>query len=137
MASTTKESEVEIMNTDTHDELYDRQRVVACAMIRSGKSGREVLEEYGVDESEYLSWIEEGGFAAMAARLAGGFAAADAPYVWNVLLELIRGGSVPAIRLYFDMRAKKMAADPQAVPGRIDSLQSLRSAVFGDADGQN
>lgn len=120
------------METEMREELRDKWRAVACAMIRSGKSGREVLEEYGVDEREYLSWIEGGGFPAIAERLAGGFAEADAPYVWNALLELIRGGSVPAIKLYFELRAKKSSGgELQSAMTRGDAMQSLRNAVLG------
>ena len=108
-----------------------KQRGVAYAMVRGEKTLDEVLEQFGVGEAEFTGWVCGGQFTDYAVSLARGFAEVDAPYVWKDLLGLIRGGSVPAIRLYFDLLSKKTAGRGCERPTAAE-LAGLRESIFGD-----
>ena len=109
-----------------------RQRRVADAMVASGRPRNEILGELSVSEEDYLAWVRRGAFPARVAELARRWAEAQAPYVWLELLDLIRDGSVPAIRLYFSLWGAKAAfRAPEEARGPSPELESLRADVFG------
>ena len=116
--------------------LTPKQREVAYAMVRGDRTLAEVLERYGVDEGEFTGWVCDGPFTEYAASLARGFAEADAPYVWKVLLELSRGGSVSAIRLYFDILNKKPAVRGTERAIGME-LTGLRESIFAEPESGN
>ena len=111
--------------------LTPKQREVAYAMVRGDRTLSEVLERLGVSEDEFTGWVCDGMFTEYAASLARGFAEADAPYVWKVLLDLTRNGSVSAIRLYFDILNKKPAVRGGERAVGME-LAGLRESIFAE-----
>lgn len=111
-------------------DITEKQRKIALAMIRSELSLEDILERDCVTEEEFAEWISEGRFTKYSAELAAGFAEVDAACVWKVLLKLAKDGSVPAIKLYFDLSMKKSAAN-RSEKGNM-TLDCLRQTVFGE-----
>ena len=108
---------------------------VAYAMVRSGKSLDEILGEYSVTEEEFTGWIRDGRFTEYVAELAKKFAKADEPFVWTSLLNEIRKGSIPAIKLYFEIWNKRSGtASSSADPP--DELTAVREEIFGSGDSE-
>jgi len=107
-----------------------RQAAVAYAMVRSGKGIDDILRENDVSDEEFASWVLDGSFRGYASALARGFAEADEAYIWNSLLEAAKKGSIPAIKLYFDLQNKKSTAQTN-VGGEIGVL---RHEIFGEED---
>ncbi len=123
------------MNTEHRipgEREMDRRRCdVAYAMVRSGKTLDEILAEFSVTDEEFIGWIRDGRFAEYAAALARGFAEANAPYVWSSLLSEIREGTIPAIKLYFEIWNKNRGAASDAAVGPGSSLAAVREEIFG------
>lgn len=117
--------------TENEGSLGAKQRDVAYAMVRGGRTLSEIMEAYGVGEEEFLGWVLDGAFTEYVTMLARGFAEADAPYVWNDLLDLTHSGNVPAIRLYFDIMTKKTAARGAERTSGAE-LSGLRESIFAE-----
>ena len=113
--------------------ITEKQAAVAYAMVRGGKPLSEILADNGVDEEEFTSWVRMGRFSEYASALASGFAQADAPYIWNSLLESAKEGNMQAIKLYFDIWHKKQVVSGQnrghAFPDA--EIESVRQEIFG------
>lgn len=122
------------MNTEsrigTEDGIGKRQCDVAYAMVRSGKPVQEILEEFSVTDEEFTQWVRDGRFSEYASSLARGFAEADAPYIWTSLLDMAKGGNVPAIKLYFEIWNKRHTASESSVDPP-DGLTAVRDEIFG------
>jgi len=113
--------------------ITDRQADVAYAMVRYGKPASEIIAEYGVTEEEFTAWVRDGRFSEYASSLARGFAQADAPYIWNSLLDSAKDGNIQAIKLYFDIWNKLQAAKPKESAATADpEIDSIRADIFGD-----
>ncbi len=114
--------------------VTDRQADVAYAMVRCGKPVSEIIAEYGVTEEEFTGWVREGKFSEYASALARGFAQADAPYIWNSLLDSAKEGNIQAIKLYFDIWSKMQASKPKEspLPMTDPEIDSIRADIFGD-----
>ncbi len=110
----------------------EKQRGVAYAMIRGKQTMNEVLEQFGVSETEFSAWLLDGCFTEYVMSLARGYAETDTPYVWKILREMVQAESVSAIRLYFELLGKK---PPAQGAGRTSSetaeLAGLRERIFG------
>ena len=123
------------MNTDNRipaeRETDKRRRDVAYAMVRSGKRLDEILADFSVTDEEFSEWIRDGRFGEYAAALARGFAEANAPYVWESLLSETREGSIPAIKLYFEIWNKYRGSAPEGTAGPPWSLSTMRAEIFG------
>ncbi len=123
------------MNTENGitnaEKIGKRQSDVAYAMVRSGKPIGEILEEFAVSDEEFTEWVRDGRFSEYAASLARGFAEADAPYIWTSLLNTAKGGSIPAIKLYFEIWNKRHGTDPPEIP---EELSAVRDEIFGGGE---
>ena len=123
--------ETETNGTEQMSAVTDpRREAVVRALVTTGGSRADVLAEAGVTEAEYLGWVTDGAFPAEVASLARRWAEAEAPFVWRDLLALTRSGSVPAMRLYFDLSGKR-AAERSAPSYPSAQLEALRADVFG------
>ena len=113
--------------------VSEKQAAVAYAMVRGGKPVSDILAENGVDEEEFTSWVRMGRFSEYASALASGFAQADAPYIWNSLLESAKEGNMQAIKLYFDIWNKKQAAasHSQCRVYTDPEIEAVRRDIFG------
>lgn len=111
--------------------LPEKQRDAAYAMVCGQKTKNEVLAQLGISEAEFTGWVLDGRFTEYAASLARGYAEADLPYVWKILLGMVRAESVSAIRLYFDLLGKKLPAPSAERAGNSD-LSGLRESIFGE-----
>ena len=123
------------MNTDNRipaeRETDKRRRDVAYAMVRSGKRLDEILADFSVTDEEFSEWIRDGQFGEYAAAFARGFAQANAPYVWESLLSETREGSIPAIKLYFEIWNKCRETASGSAAGPPWALSAMRSEIFG------
>ena len=129
--------ETDFCETGGYAEQYGitkRQADVAYAMVRHGKRADEIISQYGVTEEEFTDWVREGSFSEYASELARGFARADAPYIWNSLLDSAKEGNIQAIKLYFDIWNKMQAAKPKddGVAVVDSEIGSIRAEIFGD-----
>ena len=115
-------------NSENCGGISEKQLTVALAMVRCADPLEEILLRFGVDEDEFTGWVRDPVFREYTASIARDFAEADEVSVWRSLLGLIKDGSVPAIKLYFDLQNKKMskykAADTE--------ISDLRRDIFGD-----
>lgn len=129
----TETNETEQMSSSVSD---PRREAVVRALITTAASRADVLAEAGVTEAEYLGWVADGTFPAEVASLAKRWAEAEAPFVWRDLLALTRSGSVPAMRLFFDLSGKRTAeksTSPYPYPSA--QLEALRADIFGAENG--
>ena len=112
--------------------LPEKQRGVAYAMVRGRQTMNEVLEQFGVSETEFSGWLTDGVFTEYVMSLARGYAETDIPYVWKILREMVQAESVPAIRLYFDLAGRKAPAQG-TVRAFAESAEiaGLRERIFG------
>ena len=120
------------MNTD--NTMDKRQQDAAYAMIRSGKPMDQILKEFSVSDEEFTEWIRDGRFTEYAAALARGFAEANAPYVWTSLLRETQEGSIPAIKLYFEIWNKNRGTAAESAAGPCSSLTAVREKIFGSVE---
>lgn len=104
-----------------------RQIRVAYAMVVSGRTVEEILEEYGISEEEFSGWILDGTFAECAEAVTQKMVGVWAPYFLHSLLESARKGNVPAIKLYFDTFGRKNGVAVTASP----EIETLRADLFG------
>lgn len=117
--------------TENRGGLTAKQRDAAYAMVRGQMPLEDVMKKFGVTEAEFTGWVLDGRFTEYAASLARGYAEAEAAYVWKILQELVRGGGVPAIRLYFDLLGKKTAGTTDhAGSAGTTGLTELRNRIF-------
>ena len=77
---------------------------------------------------EFAEWVRDPSFREYTASLARDFAEADEVNVWKSLLDLIKGGSVPAIKLYFDLQSKRTSSQRRVAS---DEVIELRRDIFG------
>lgn len=104
------------------------QARVAYAMVRQRRPVEEILAQEGISDEEFIRWVRRGSFSEYAASLAKGFAEADAPYIWSSLTDMAKKGSVPAIKLYFDIWNRKSTGR-----GTVDGeTEALRLDLFGE-----
>ncbi len=110
--------------------LLSRQRDAAHALLRGEDDVRERL---CIGESEWLGWIRGGEFTGYVSSLAWGLAEVNVPSVWRTLYGLVNDGSVPAIRLYFDLLSKRSGAAHEAEHRTVGGeLAGLRESIFAE-----
>lgn len=113
-----------------------QQMLLAYAMLQSGRSLEELLEEYGISEEEFTSWILDDSFAECAGNMTSRMSGIYAPYMLHSLVETAMKGSVPAIKLYFELfdvhgifgRKSRRAVTASA------EIETLRADIF-EGDG--
>lgn len=110
-------------------EISAKQTEVALALVTSDAETHEILEEYGVSEDEFTSWIRNAEFRDHIDTLARDFAEAGVYEIWKSLMKHAKEGSVPAIKLYFEMKNKRAIESRSEIPPEIDDL---RREIFGD-----
>ena len=115
-------------NSESIGEISEKQSAVAMEMVRCTDPLEEILLRFGVDEDEFTDWVRDPVFREYTASVARDFAEADEVSVWRSLLALIKGGSVPAIKLYFDLQNRKTSKYRTADTG----ISDLRRDIFGD-----
>lgn len=105
-------------------------------MLLSGFSGSESLsalrERLGIDADLWESWLRDGRLPGDMVRLSRGMAEMTAPWVWSSLLRQTDEGSIPAIKLFFELCGK----EEQRGMGESGSLENreiadLRRELFG------
>ena len=114
--------------TEQIDVISEKQSALAMAMVRLNDPLAEILSRLGICEDEFAEWVRDPVFREYTASLARDFAEADEVNVWKSLLDLIKGGSVPAIKLYFDLQSRRTSAQRRALS---DEIGELRRDIFG------
>lgn len=111
----------------------EKQKEVLRQMLDTGFGGRDSLAELrdrlGIDGETWEAWLREGGMPGDLVNLSKAMAEMCAPWVWASLLELTRDGSVPAMKLYFELCKEKggQAADNSGER----EITMLRQEIFG------
>lgn len=112
----------------------EKQKEVLRQMLDTGFAGGDSLtqlrEKLGIDGKTWEAWLREGGMPGDLVSLSRAMAEMCAPWVWASLLELTKGGSVPAMKLYFELcKEKNTAAGTDDTGGR--EILALRQEIFG------
>lgn len=110
-------------------EISAKQSEVALALVTGDGETHEILDEYGVSEDEFTSWIRDAGFRDHIDSLARDFAEAGVYEIWKSLMKHAKEGSVPAIKLYFEMKNKRVT---ESRSGISPDINDLRRDIFGD-----
>jgi len=114
--------------TEPLGDISEKQSSLAMAMVRLNDPLEEILSRLGIGEDEFAEWVRDPSFREYTASLARDFAEADEVNVWKSLLDLIKGGSVPAIKLYFDLQSKRTSSQRRVAS---DEVIELRRDIFG------
>lgn len=105
-------------------------RQVLEAGFAGGESLTAVREKLGIDGETWEAWLRDGGVPGDVVTLAKAMAEMCAPWVWSSLLGLTREGSIPAMKLYFELcREKQLPEAGRVQPDR--EILMLRQAVLG------
>lgn len=111
----------------------EKQKEVLRQMLDTGFGGGDSLtglrEKLGIDGETWEAWLREGGMPGDLVSLSKAMAEMCAPWVWASLLELTKGGSVPAMKLYFELCREKGGAAAENTGER--EIQALRQEIFG------
>ncbi|MBQ3178467.1 MAG: hypothetical protein IJB52_11680 [Clostridia bacterium] len=114
----------------------DKQKEVLRQMLDTGFGGGDSLTELrdrlGIDGETWEAWLREGGMPEELVRLSKAMAEMCAPWVWASLLELTKGGSIPAMKLYFELCKEQDSAAGTDTAGEREIL-ALRQEIFGGA----
>lgn len=91
-------------------------------------------EKLGIDGETWERWLRDGGMPGDMVSLSRAMAEMSAPWVWASLLSLTKEGSVPAMKLYFELCKEKHP------PGAGDygpdrELLNLRQEIFETPEG--
>jgi hypothetical protein len=117
------------METEKKTQLL---RQVLEAGFAGGESLTAVREKLNIDGETWESWLRDGGVPGDVVTLARAMAEMCAPWVWASLLGLTRDGSVPAMKLYFELcREKTPAASADTAGDR--QIAMLRHEILESA----
>ena len=121
------------METEKKTQLL---RQVLEAGFAGGESLTAVREKLDIDGETWESWLRDGGVPGDVVTLARAMAEMHAPWVWSSLLGLTGEGSIPAMKLYFELcKEKQMPSAGGMLPdGEIDLLR--REILGADTAGQ-
>ena len=109
-------------------------REVLEASFAGGQSLASLREKLGIDGETWERWLREGGVPGDMVTLARAMAEMCAPWVWASLLGLTRDGSVPAMKLYFELcRDRTPAASAETAGDRQIAMlrREIREAAPG------
>ena len=113
----------------------DKQKDILRQMLDTGFGGGDSLTELrdklGIDGETWEAWLREGGMPGDLVSLSKAMAEMCAPWVWASLLEMTQDGSVPAMKLYFELCKEKSAAAGSDSTGEREIL-ALRREIFGE-----
>lgn len=132
------------MRAEGQEETIDKtqlvlpQRLVLQQMIDCGFAGDEDIaslrERLSLDGDTWEGWLRDGVLPGQVVRLSRSMAEMCAPWVWSSLLKLTEDGSVPAMKLYFDLCKSEVAGGSG---GNADGeVLRLRREIFGDKAGE-
>lgn len=106
-------------------------------MLDCGFAGDEDIaafrERLGLFGDTWEGWLRDGVLPGELVRLSRSMAEMCAPWVWSSLLKLTEDGSVPAMKLYFDL-CKAEAAGTETSAGPGGEILRLRREIFGGAE---
>lgn len=115
------------------------QRSVLQQMIDCGFAGEEDItslrEQLSLDEDTWEGWLREGVVPGQVVRLSKGMAEMYAPWVWASLLRQTEDGSIPAMKLYFELCKGNTVGESGGSNASGEILQ-LRREIFGDKAGE-
>ncbi len=106
-------------------------------MLDCGFAGNEDIDGFrkrlGLFGDTWEGWLRDGVLPGELVRLSRSMAEMCAPWVWSSLLKLTEDGSVPAMKLYFDL-CKAEAAGTETSAGPGGEILRLRREIFGGAE---
>ena len=112
----------------------EKQKDILRQMLDTGFGGGDSLTELrdklGIDRETWETWLREGGMPGDLISLSKAMAEMCAPWVWASLLEMTKDGSVPAIKLYFELCKERTTASGSDSTGDREVL-ALRREIFG------
>ncbi|MBE6614567.1 MAG: hypothetical protein E7631_04595 [Ruminococcaceae bacterium] len=99
----------------------EKQTELLREILEAGFAGGESLtslrEKLGIDGETWERWLRDGGMPGDIVSLARAMAEMCAPWVWSSLLGLTKEGSIPAMKLYFDLCRERAPASVSGMPG--------------------
>lgn len=117
----------------------ERQRILQ-QMLDCGFAGKENLaalrQQLGVDGDTWEGWLRDGVLPGQVVRLSRSMAEMCAPWVWSSLLKLTEDGSIPAMKLYFDLCKAEVAGGSENPKFGDAEVMRLRREIFGDKAGE-
>lgn len=117
----------------------EKQISTANAVIENSFSGQtageqiaKALSRVDVSEEDMLAWLRDAAFGSAVVQLAREYAGMYAAEVWEHLLSLAREGSIPAIKLYFELWKDVRLNPAQGFAAAENSAEiaALRDTVF-------
>ena len=116
----------------------NKQKEILQKMLDAGFAGgcsvTELRDRLGIDPDTWEALLREGGVPGMLVSLSKSMAEMCAPWVWASLLEQTKDGSVPAMKLYFELCREKQAETGSSSGGSAEIL-ALRQEIFGRQGG--
>lgn len=114
--------------------LQQIDRSILQQMMDCGFAGDEDIDAFrerlGLFGDIWEGWLRDGELPGEMVRLSRRMAEMCAPWVWSSLLKLTEDGSVPAMKLYFDL-CKAEAAGTETSAGPGGEMVRLRREIFG------
>lgn len=116
----------------------EKQTALLREVLEAGFAGGESLtslrEKLGIDGETWERWLRESGMPGDMVSLARAMAEMCAPWVWSSLLGLTREGSIPAMKLYFELCREKTPAAPAETAGEQQIVMLRREILEAAPD---
>jgi len=97
--------------------------------FQKGEDIWNLLEKYGIDCARWESWLRDRQFTEQLVTLSKAMSGTYAPKVWNALLSMVENGSIPAMKLYFELWKQERPSCLGNAKGDA-VLENLRTEIF-------
>lgn len=114
------------METEKRSQVL--QEILEAGFAR-GDTLAALREKLGIDRELWERWLREGGMPEDIISLSKAMAEMCAPWVWGALLEQTRDGSIPAMKLYFEL-CKDNGSTGTTVPAGDPAVAALRQEIL-------
>lgn len=121
-----QEGESIVLETEKRSQIL---REILEAGFARGDSLTGLREKLGIDGETWERWLRDGGMPEDIVGLSRAMAEMCAPWVWGALLEQTRDGSIPAMKLYFEL-CKGGDTSPAAAVIPDPAVAALRQSIL-------
>lgn len=126
------------MEANEKGEAVCSQQQVLQKLLDTGFTGEMDMaafrERLSLDGDIWEGWLREGRLPGEVVRLSKGMAEMYAPWVWASLLKLTADGSIPAMKLYFELCKQDTTAVATGLPD--GEILQLRREIFDERAGE-
>lgn len=112
--------------------MEENEKMKKAARIIAEKGGETggVAEAVGIDADTFEKWIYDTAFPSMIADAADRWSQTQTAGVWSALVGCAEDGSVPAMKLFFEIRDRRGQDGDAAGTVHDASIDRLRAAVL-------